>query len=162
MTRFCPYCENLREVTARKKNEIFNIRGEEVPLETAVLECDTCHQEFAPTEMEEANFKKAYDIFRTRHRLLFPNEIAAIRMKYELGQQALSRLLGWGEMTMHNYETGALPDETHDRLLKLIKSPQNMLVLFQKNRERISPQDADELEEVLNSLLQEKEPYQYA
>jgi putative zinc finger/helix-turn-helix YgiT family protein len=157
MMKFCPYCENLCEITAKQKNEIFKIRGEEIPIEVTVLECVTCRQEFAPTEMEEANFKKAYDTFRIRHRLLFPEEIAEIRSKYELSQRALSRLLGWGEITVHNYEAGALQDEAHNSVLKFIQSPHNMLALFRENRERLSPKEAEKLEEVLNRLLREED-----
>ncbi len=91
MTKLCPHCETLREVAEKRKDEIFKIRGEEIPVEVTLLECNTCHQEFAPTDMEESNFKKAYDIYRTRKRLLFPKEIAAIRSKYDLSRRALSR-----------------------------------------------------------------------
>jgi putative zinc finger/helix-turn-helix YgiT family protein len=161
MMKFCPYCENLRETSVKQKSEIFEIRGEEIPVEVTVLECGTCRQEFAPTEMEEANFKKAYDTFRTRHRLLFPEEMAAIRSKYELSQRALSRLLGWGEITVHHYEAGALQDEAHNSVLKFIRAPHNMLVLFRENRDRLSPKETEKLEEVLGRLLQEEDRDQY-
>ncbi len=161
MTQFCPHCETLREVAEKHKDEIFKIRGEEIPVEVTLLECNTCHQEFAPTDMEESNFKKAYDIYRTRKRLLFPEEIATIRSKYELSQRALSRLLGWGEITVHNYEAGALQDEVHNSVLKFIQSPHNMRALFRENRDRLSPKEAEKLEEVLQRLLQEEDRDQY-
>lgn len=161
MTKFCPHCEALREVTEKHKDEIFKIRGEEIPVEVTLLECNSCRQEFAPTNMEEINFKKAYDLYRTRHRLLFPEEIAAIRSKYELSQRALGRLLGWGEITLHNYESGGLQDEAHNSVLKFIQSPHNMRALFRENRDRLSPKEVEKLEEVLRRLLREEDRDQY-
>ncbi len=161
MTQFCPHCEELREVAEKHKDEIFKIRGEEIPVEATLLECNTCHQEFAPTDMEESNFKKACEIYRTRKRLLFPEEIAALRSKYELSQRALSRLLGWGEITIHHYEAGALQDEAHNSVLKFIQSPHNMRALFRENYDRLSPKEAEKLEEVLRRRLQEEDRDQY-
>lgn len=39
----------------------------------------------------------------------------------------MSRFLGWGEVTLHRYESGGVPDRVHNDLLKMISIPDGML-----------------------------------
>jgi len=65
------------------------------------------------------------------------------------------------EITLHNYESGGLQDEAHNSVLKFIQSPHNMRALFRENRARLSPKEAEKLEEVLRRLLREEDRDQY-
>jgi uncharacterized protein YegP (UPF0339 family) len=40
-------------------------------------------------------------------------------------------LLGFGDVTIHRYENGALQDAAHDRLLRLIREPANLRTLLE-------------------------------
>ncbi len=60
MLRFCPYCEDVRETIEKLKDEVWKIKEVDVPVNATVIECLTCRGEFASTETEEGNFKKAY------------------------------------------------------------------------------------------------------
>jgi transcriptional regulator with XRE-family HTH domain len=68
---------------------------------------------------------------------MFPSELKAMREHYGLSQRSLAALLGWGEVTVHRYENGSLPDEAHNQLLHLLKYPENMLRIAQMNGERL-------------------------
>ena len=45
---------------------------------------------------------------------------------YGLTQRSLSILLGMGEITIHRYESGSIPDEAHNQLLIMMQNPWNM------------------------------------
>lgn len=161
MQRFCPKCEAVREVTLKKRVEKHRLRKEEITIQAEVLKCQVCEEEFASTEIEEKNFKALYDLYRTKHNYLFPNDIASIRKKYGLSQRALSRLLGWGVITIYNYEAGALQDEAHNSVLKLIQSPKNMYHLYTANRGNLSKSEVVKLEGRLEELVRTEDDQEY-
>lgn len=161
MQRFCPNCEAIREVALIKRAEKFSLRKEEVTIQAEVLKCEVCNEEFAPTELEEKNLKALYDSYRAKHNYLFPDDVASIRRKYGLSQRALSRLLGWGEITIHNYETGALQDEAHNSVLKFIQSPKNMHLLFKENRGNLPGSEVEKLEGKLKELIRTEDDQEY-
>src|SRR5439155_24317239 len=97
----CPRCGRegvLRKGTIR---EATLIRNAPIEIEAEVQRCDDCGEVFATVHEEQRNFEKAYRIYRDQHGLLQPEEIRDIRKQYRLGQRAFSRLLGWGELTLH-------------------------------------------------------------
>jgi len=161
LKRFCPNCEAIREVALIKRAEKYSLRKEEITIQAEVLKCEVCNEEFATTELEEKNLKALYDSYRARHNYLFPDDVASIRRKYGLSQRALSRLLGWGEITIHNYEAGALQDEAHNSVLKFIQSPKNMYLLFKENRGNLSGSEVEKFEEKLKELIRTEDDQEY-
>lgn len=154
--RICPYCEDDRSVEVGRRMETLAIKGEVTEYEARVERCRTCGRFFASDEMEEENLQTAFRLFRQRHRLLQPEDIREIREQYGLSQRAMSRLLKWGEITIHRYESGALQDEVHNELLVLLKDPENFGRLFLDNKNALSPDTAKKAETRLKELLTEK------
>ncbi len=149
----CPLCEWEGTIKKGVRSETLVVRGEPIELEAKVRRCDLCGEFFATVEEEERNFQKAFRAFRERHKLLQPEEIRAIRAQYGLGQRAFSRLLGWGEITLHRYEAGALQDEIHNNELLLLRDPKNFEVLFDRNKEELSQGLRRRVEERLGDLV---------
>lgn len=156
----CPVCE--REATIRKvsRRETLVVRNEPIEFEAEVRRCDACGDVFASVEEEERNFEKVYRAFRKKHGLLQPEEIRRLREQYGLGQRAFSRLLGWGEITIHRYEAGALQDEAHNNELLLLKDPAAFEVLFERNKHKLSPGVSRRVERQLRELLGERKQNQ--
>ncbi len=154
---FCPYCEKVTEVSLVSKTETLPVLGEPVEYEAQVYKCNICNNEFAPSELEKRNFKVAYDIYRKRHKLLAPEEIRKIRKKYGLGQRHFSRFLGWGEITIHRYESGAIQDAAHNEVLSLLENPRNALQILELNRENLSIEWAEKLEKRIKELIEQEE-----
>lgn len=152
----CPVCEAEREIERGLNTETFTIKNESIEIEANVDYCSMCGEYFADIETEERNFQTAYRLYREKHGLLQPEEIKSIREKYGLGQRAFSRLLGWGEITIHRYEAGGLQDETHNNELVLINDPENFSILFEKNKKRLSPRVLNRIHERLTALLHDK------
>jgi len=152
---FCPNCEEYTDVTLGVEKEVYNVRGEPIEIEAEVTICQKCGSKIFDEERDSRNLEKAYSLYRAKHNLLSPDEIRLIREKYGLSQRALSRLLDWGEITVHRYENGAIQDNVHNNFLRFIEDPQNMQKLFEANRNKLPSYTAARLEKRMTNLLQE-------
>jgi len=157
---FCPNCEEYTQKEIGTKKETINIRGDDISINSRVERCTNCGEFFASVEDEEHNITQAYIKYRKTHNLLQPEEIKDIREKYEIGQRGLSRLLGWGEVTIHRYESGSLQDKAHNQVLSFISKPENFKVIFDNNKDNLSPNLAEKLGNILESLLYENNVHQ--
>jgi putative zinc finger/helix-turn-helix YgiT family protein len=153
----CPNCEEYTSVTLGVEREVYNVRGEPTEIEAEVVICQECGEKVFDEERDSRNLEKAYSLYREKHNLLSPDEIRSIREKYGLSQRALSRLLGWGEITIHRYENGAIQDNVHDKLLRLIEDPQNMQKFFEANRDKLPSFTVARLEKRIAGFMQEDE-----
>lgn len=152
---FCPNCEEYTEATFGVEEEVYNVRGEPIEIEARVASCQKCEAKIFDEERDSRNLEKAYSQYREKHNLLSPDEVRIIREKYGLSQRALSRLLGWGEITIHRYENGAIQDNVHDSLLRLIEDPQNIQRFLKTNRNKLPAYTVARLEKRIASFLQE-------
>lgn len=137
MRGICPNCEKVTELDHIKTTEEFDVRGEAVEVVVEFNKCLECGEEFDDPSSNEEPLAKAYEEYRRRRGLMQPEEIRELRKRYGLTQKELSELLGWGGATLSRYENGALQDQTHDRILQLIKNPENMLRLIRHNGESL-------------------------
>lgn len=152
---FCPNCEEYTDVKLGVEKEVYNVRGEPIEIEAEVAICQKCGEKIFDEERDSQNLERAYSHYRERHNLLLPDKIRTIREKYGLSQRALSRLLGWGEITIHRYENGAIQDNVHDSLLRLIEDPENMQKFLEANRNKLPSYTGARLEKRIASFLQE-------
>ncbi len=150
----CPICEQEGSIEIGRQVETLKIRGKAIQIEAYLERCTICNETFATTEDEEKNIQTAYRLYRQEAKLLQPEEISKIRTKYGLSQKAFARLLGWGEITLHRYESGALQDEVHNDLLLLLDNPNNFSTIFEKNRNRMTAKQVQKIQEKLSELLQ--------
>lgn len=153
----CPICEDERELEIGIRLEKLLIRKEPIEVEAQVEHCPVCGEFFATSDADEVAMQDAYRQYRNRHQLLQPEEIRAIRERYGLGQRAFSRVLGWGEITVHRYEAGSLQDEAHNDILFLIRDADNFVRLFEKNRAALSQRQVRRTEERLAALRGEEQ-----
>jgi putative zinc finger/helix-turn-helix YgiT family protein len=145
---FCPHCETTRQVQSVAATEHVVVRGESIPVTREHRTCQACGASFdRPGAPDAAAI--ALETYRRRAGLLSPDEIRAFRTAHDLTQHELSRLLGWGGATISRYENGALPDGAHDRALRLLMRPGNLLVLLERYPEALA---ADKRRAVLERL----------
>lgn len=133
MKGVCPNCEKITELEHIKNKEKINVRGEPIEVDVEYYKCMECSKEFEDPRSKSDPLEKAYREYRKLKNMMQPEDIQNFRKHYNLTQNELSKLIGWGGATLSRYENGALQDTTHDRLLQLLKNPENMLRLIQKN-----------------------------
>jgi putative zinc finger/helix-turn-helix YgiT family protein len=150
---YCPYCESFVEPYEETVEQTLPVRGESVTVSGSVQHCPVCKNALVSEEHDSATLERAYDVYRKRHGLLMPQEVRAIRESYGLSQRSLARLLGWGDITVHRYESGALQDAAHDSLLRLIQEPSNLLALLNNAVDRLPADALETLRQRVQSRL---------
>ena len=161
VNEYCPLCDEEAMIELGVKEETLDVRGIPTQIKAEVRHCTSCRGFFANVDEEERNFQQAYRKYRERRGMLQPEEIRSIRGQYGLGQRAFSRLLGWGEITVHRYETGALQDEVHDSALRLLKDPRNFQEMFERNKDKVSDALREKVESILPDLVKRKQYAQF-
>ena len=159
MKGICPNCEKETELTSLKKKDSVDVQGEPIEVEATLFKCDVCGEEFDDPQSSHDPLESAYHIYRQRHGLLTSEEIKSLRKRYGLTQTELCGLLGWGYATLSRYENGALQDETHDRALRMVMDPRNLLMLVEKFPQVIADEKRKHLIQELT--LAEEEEYSF-
>jgi putative zinc finger/helix-turn-helix YgiT family protein len=149
---YCDACDKDVLTEVIKRSEVLPVKGERVDVEASVRVCRTCGGDISDESLDGETLEKAYRIYRVRHGLLGPAEIRRLREKYGMSQRSLSILLDWGEVTIHRYENGSLPDAAHNQVLTFLEDPSNMRKVFLQNKDRLSREAQRVVLEHLNSL----------
>jgi putative zinc finger/helix-turn-helix YgiT family protein len=155
MRKICPNCEKEREVDLIRANETIDIRGESIGIDVEYFKCKTCGEEFEDPRSEKDPLSDAYREYRRRHETTQPEDTKALRKLYGLTQTELAKLLGWGGATLSRYENGALQDDAHEKTLRLIKEPHNLLKLINQAPKALLESKRKRLEEELLALENE-------
>jgi putative zinc finger/helix-turn-helix YgiT family protein len=143
MLGYCPSCARDTRLTRRARTETFTVKGEAIPVGVDTYQCLECGLQFRDPTFDP--LAAALREYRRGRGMLQPEEIRDFRTRYGLSQRELSGLLGFGGATLSRYENGALQDEAHDTLLRLIREPASLLALVERDRAALSPEKRAEL-----------------
>lgn len=138
-----------------KRKAVYPIKGESIEIIEKVRIDLNNNEEIFDEALEDQNLELIYTQYRKRHALLMPNKIKETREKYGVSQRAFSRILGWGEVTIHRYETGALQDRSHNDALVLLENPDNMKILLENNKNKINRKDYINIKKNLQKLMKD-------
>lgn len=153
----CPVCEIERDLIYGEMNEVLKVRGEDIEITSKVNYCPEGKHYFYDVEDEEEKFQIAYREYRKRKGFLQPEEIKKIREQYGLSQKNFARLLGWGDITIHRYESGAIQDDVHNDVLSLIRDFDDFKKLFESKKNTMEPDLARKVEEKITAIEKEHE-----
>lgn len=123
--RYCPICEEEHEILLKKKILLSKFKECQIESEVLVYVCERCNEEFEDGELLDINLMSIRDAYRRKNNLLTKDEIVAIREKYKITQEDLSKLLGLGEKTIARYETNTIQDKPYDLLLRKFNEDYN-------------------------------------
>lgn len=135
---FCPSCEAERPVQAERRTERYKVRGVQYDVPVDVLVCESCGQSIFDERRDNDLLLGLYARYRNEKGLLTPEEIKAIRRKYNLSQRAFATLLGMSEATINRYEGGALQEDTHETLIRLVSEPEALLAQLGRRGDLLS------------------------
>ena len=119
LSTYCPECD--REVDARLeyRTETLPVKGEPTSYYAEMAVCPCCGEAIGDSRVEEGNLRRAYSAYCAVHSLMAPDEVKELRNSYGLSLREFSKFLGFGEQTIARYEAGAIPDDSHNTMLKL-------------------------------------------
>lgn len=123
MSKFCPTCEDYREIKTETIQETFNVRGKDVEVSVSREICSSCGDKLGSEEQDQQILETVNAEYRKRTDLLIPERIKQIRNKYCLSQKCFALLLGMSEATINRYEKGALQDQSHDTAIRACEDP---------------------------------------
>lgn len=159
MKGICPHCEKETELEKIRTEEEIKVRGEKIKVPLEYYKCKTCGNEFDDPRSDDDPLDKAYREYRRRHGMMQPEEIRDLRKRCGLTQNEMSRILGWGGATLSRYENGALQDETHEKTLRLVSDPRNLLRLIEDTPGALSEEKRSRLTKELKAA--EEEAYSF-
>jgi putative zinc finger/helix-turn-helix YgiT family protein len=132
MKDICPACEKETDLELIRTRETIKVHGEPIEVDVEYYKCLSCGEQFEDPGAEKDPLAEAYREYRRRHGMVQPEEIRTFRKRYGLTQQELSTLLGWGGATLSRYENGALQDETHEKMIRLVMEPGNLKTIIER------------------------------
>jgi len=150
----CPICEDITNLSYGTKSEALTINNQSINIKSKAYRCDDGKHFFYDPIDEESKFQDAYRKYRALNGLLQPEEIKDIREKYGLSQKALARFLGWGEITIQRYETGALQDNAHNLLLLFLNDTNYFEKLYETRKEFLMDKDIRNINKRLDEIRQ--------
>jgi len=149
--RYCPNCEDYRDVRFEKRTETYTVRGKNIAVALEVEVCAGCGE----TLSEESDDQKILDqvnaAYREQAHLLTPAQIKSIRERYALSQKSLAALLGMSEATINRYEQGKLQDPSHDAVLRACENPDFIRDRLALNGHLLSEWQRKRVQETLTS-----------
>ena len=157
MMKYCDTCKKEADTKIITRPETFNVCGEEITVEAQILVCAECNEELFCEELDSATLVNAYNEYRRRHKLLFPEEIKKIREQYGLSQRSFAKLLNWGDKTICRYENGSIQDKVHNSLLLFLREPENMRTYLTENEVTIDEKQKAKLLDTVEKLEQNSE-----
>ena len=112
-----------KELIPMRELRTIPFRKEEIEIMYHFLKEPDGSDQYTITELDEININQIYNKYRDKYNLPFPDEINAIRAKYELSAMKMSEVLGFGANVWRNYEAGEVPSESNARLIQVADDP---------------------------------------
>lgn len=120
-----------KEMELRKEAREIEFRKENFTVVFHYYYCKDSKEQFTDTTLDELNMNQLYNQYREKHKLPFPEEIKAIREKYELPATKMAEVLGFGINSYRNYEAGEVPSASNGKLIQLAANPKRFKDLLE-------------------------------
>ena len=105
------------------KDDVLVFRKEEFPILYHYYLCEDSGEEFTDGALDNLNVIQAYNQYRSRYNLPFPDEIKEIREQYGVSATKMAEILGFGVNVYRHYESGEVPNISNARLIHVAKDP---------------------------------------
>ena len=120
----CFECGTKNKYELRKTTRKYEGDGYCFELTVTVPYCSICGAPLEDDELEATISKQANEKIREQRNIIKTNEILEILAMYNVSQKYLSKLLGWGEITLTRYISGGYtPNQQNSEKLKSLKDP---------------------------------------
>lgn len=112
-----------KEMPLKSRTETLIFRKESFSFVYQYYYCEDTERELVTPEIGDLNLNQVYNQYRAKNHIPFPEEIKAIRSKYDLPANKMSEVLGFGINMYRNYENGEIPSESNAKLITLASDP---------------------------------------
>ena len=152
----CPCCMEDHDVQIVRVNEVNVFKSINVSYDAEYYYCDKSGETYADEKQFAQNDIAMKNAYRSAVGLLTSEQIAAIRSQYQISQNDLCLLLGWGAKTITRYESHQVQDNAHDTILrKLSADPEWFLALLKASKGLIAPKSYAKYREAGTALFEQ-------
>jgi len=144
-----------KEMPLKNRTETLTFRKESFSYVYHYYYCEDAEKEYVSLELADLNLNQVYNQYRTHHHIPFPEEIIAIRSKYELPANKMAEVLGFGINIYRNYENGEIPSESNAKLITLSSDPHEFRRLLLMTSS-LSEKDKEKALQRVNHLIAEE------
>lgn len=146
-----------KELVPHRELRTLTFRKEEFTVLFHCLKEPDGDDTYTTTELDELNISQAYNQYRDKYNLPFPDEIKAVREQYGLSAAKMSEVLGFGANVWRNYETGEVPSESNARLIQLVQEPKRLRDLVELN-EQLAEKEKRKILHDIGAMLAKPKP----
>lgn len=108
----------------------YDIRGHKIEITAPARFDDQTHEVIPDLKLDDQAAKLALEKFRKLYGVVSPEQMKALRKKWDLSQRKFAKVLGWSPSTIALYEAGAVPTNGNNRLLKILIKDDTMMKEF--------------------------------
>ncbi|KAF0201596.1 MAG: helix-turn-helix domain-containing [Bacteroidetes bacterium] len=112
-----------KEMSIVKEWRIMNFRKEDFRVFFHSYKCDDTGEQFEDEVFSQLNYNQLVNQYRVKYSIPFPEQIIAIREKYNLSATKMSEILGFGTNGYRQYESGEVPNQSNAKLIQLAEDP---------------------------------------
>lgn len=150
---YCENCNQIVEYQIKEKEDVVEIRGKEYRYNKVIGYCKKCGEQVTANEITDENLKRMDLSYRSNENIINTDEINDILKKYKIGKKPLSKLLGWGEITLTRYMNGDIPTKLYsDELYKLLNNIEHMEQILERNKENITERTYKSVKNAIEKL----------
>lgn len=144
-----------KEMKLIKEKMALPYRKDQFEILYHAFECVDTKERFTNDELDLINTNQVYNSYREKYGIPFPEEIIAIRQKYEVSAKKMSDILGFGPNVYRLYESGEMPSVSNGRLIASIKEPEEFRRQIRFSFHLLKDSDKVKLLKVVDYLIQE-------
>ena len=119
-----------KEMIVSKEWHTLNFRKEKFKVLSHFYKCVDTGEQFEDDLFAELNYNQSINQYRTKYNIPFPEDIKNIREQYNLPAIRMSQVLGFGENTYRQYESGEMPTQANARLIQMAADPIKFLEML--------------------------------
>ena len=132
--RYCIHCSQEVEYIVLEQMTTAIVRGENISYMEQIAICPVCNKELYVPEVNDGNLKRKIAAYKNNFDIIKINEIDSILEMYRIGKRPLSKLLGFGEITITRFLDGKTPSKKSSDILKgVLNSIEKMREYIEKN-----------------------------
>lgn len=155
---FCEKCDDLVDYNVKEVDEFAEIKGKKYKYKRIMGFCKNCGEEISSNELIDENLERIDKVYRNKENIITVEEIEKILNKYKIGKKPLSKLLGWGEVTLIRYLNGDVPSKIYsDQLYNILNNEEYMNELVEENKDAISEKTYKSVKNALKTLKESED-----
>jgi len=151
---YCEFCNDFCEYEKKMVKTKTVIGGIEVVYNKTKTYCKECKNEIFVNEVLDKNVLELQRIYRTKIGIITVDKIEKIVDMYGVGKRNLSKLLGFGELTLTRYMELDMPTRLYSDVLFKVMDYRQMLILAHDNKDKVSDKVYNKLLETIKVLVE--------